>query len=88
MTSLCSFIRTGSTSTSLPRVSADSVAGITTGMTIGVATGVIIGVAVGVATGITKGVATVFGEISREKILPLLVILLVPTMLSVLGSVS
>ena len=55
MISLGAPVWEGSTNTYLPQVSADSVAGIITGVTAGVVTRVI--------AGVTKGVATVFREI-------------------------
>ena len=61
-----------------------SVAGIIVGLSMGVSLGMLVGAVEGIIT----GVAMVFGEISGEKNLPLLVILLVPTILMMSGSLS
>ena len=61
--------------------------GILIGKT-GIIIGVVMGVLAGAATRMITGVATVFREISGEKNLPLLVILLVPTILLMSGSES
>ena len=68
---------------SLPRVSVDSVIGVSAGVIIEIAIVVSAGTKVGMITG---PVTTFRGEISWENTLPLLVILLVPTMLPVSGS--
>ena len=75
MTSGCDFFWTSSNNTSLPLV-------LAAGITVGLSTGVSLGMLVGVVARIITGIEMVFGEISGENILPLLVILLVPTILT------
>ena len=55
---------------------------------VGTTSGVSLAVSVGVAVVMIIGVTTVFGEISGEKTLPLLVIFLVSVMLPISGSIS
>ena len=89
-------VQAGTPMISLPRVPDGSVAGVITGVRIRIVAGVITGVGtgemsrvlVGAAFGKTVGLMIVFGEISGEKTLPLQVTLLVPTILSISGSVT